>query len=344
MRTVLAAACAAATLSAALGAQSPGPLQRLLEAELARIPAKAGIFVKHLKTGEEAAVLADESFNSASVIKIPVMVMGYQMAEKKTLDLDARVTINKADKRGGSGVLRYHDTGLQPTIRDVLMQMIITSDNTATDIAIAKVGGVAAVNTWLQANSFAPALKLNTTIFEVFRNRYVLADPGAASLTPEDVYALGSGDLAYGTSPRSRLEAIQAGMQKAEVQKENLRRLNDEPSSWLGIITPRGVGRLIEAMETAKLTSAASATDMSRVFRWQQSGSRRLPHYVDVPVGHKTGDFPPAVANDVGVIYTRSGPVVVSFLLNAIREPYGEAEDRMGQVGRAIVEYFDGRP
>jgi len=50
------------------------------------------------------------------------------------------------------------------------------------------------------------------------------------------------------------------------------------------------------------------------------------------------------VANDVGVIYTRSGPVVVSFLLNAIDEPYGEAEDRMGQVGRAIVEYFDGRP
>ena len=39
-----------------------------------------------------------------------------------------------------------------------------------------------------------------------------------------------------------------------------------------------------------------------------------------------------------------AGPVVVSLLLNAIREPYGEAEDRMGQVGRAIVEYFDGRP
>jgi hypothetical protein len=34
--------------------------------------------------------------------------------------------------------------------------------------------------------------------------------------------------------------------------------------------------------------------------------------------------------------------VVVSFLLNAIREPYGEAEDRMGQVARVIVEYFDG--
>jgi beta-lactamase class A len=343
MRIALAAACAVITVPLILGAQGPGPLQRLVQAEISRIPAKAGIYVKHLKTGEEAAVLADERFNSASVIKIPVLVMGYQMAEQGTLDLDARVTMRKADKRGGSGVLRYHDIGLQPTVRDVLMQMIITSDNTATDLAIAKVGGVPAVNSWLQSHGYAPALKLNATILEVFRNRFVLADPGATSLTAEDVYALGSGDLAYGTSPRARLEAIQAGMQAPEVQRENMRRLSDEPSTWLGEITPRGVGRLIEAMETGTLTSAASAREMSRVFRWQQSGARRLPHFLDVPVGHKTGDFPPAIANDVGVIYTRSGPVVVSFLLNAIREPYAEAEDRMGQVARVIVEYFDGR-
>ncbi|MBM3782554.1 MAG: serine hydrolase, partial [Acidobacteria bacterium] len=95
-----------------LGAQGPvptGALQRLLDAELSRIPAKAGIWVKHLKTGEQAAVRGDERFNSASVIKIPVMVMAYQMAEAGRLDLQARVPIGKADRRGGSGVLRYHD-------------------------------------------------------------------------------------------------------------------------------------------------------------------------------------------------------------------------------------------
>ena len=159
----------------------------------------------------------------------PVPVTGY--------DPDDGFAFRSAD---GNYKLRIGFQGgyrVQPTIRDVMMQMIITSDNTATDLAIAKVGGVAAVNTWLQANSFAPALKLNTTVFEVFRNRYVLADPGAATLTPEDVYALGSGDFAYGTSPRSRLEAIQSGMQKAEVQKENLRRLNDELGKTIIMVT-----------------------------------------------------------------------------------------------------------
>ena len=343
MRLYLAIACAL-SLGFVTHAQSPGPLQRLLDGELSRIPARAGIYVKHLKTGEEAFVRPDEPFNSASVIKIPVMVLAYQMSEAGTLDMNARVTIGKADKRGGSGVLRYHDTGLQPTVRDVVMQMIITSDNTATDIAIAKVGGVAPVNAWLQKNGYAPALRLNATILEVFRNRFTLADPKAAALTAEDVYALGSGDLAYGTSPHAWLESVQSGMQRPEVQAENLRRLNSAPDTWLGQITPRGVGRLVEAIETGKHASATSTDEMRRVFRWQQSGSRRLPHYIDVPVGHKTGDFPPAVANDVGVVYTRSGPVVVTFLLNEIREPYAEAEDRMGQVARLIVEYFDGRP
>ena len=340
VRTACLSILSASAFASILLAQ-PRPLERLVAGELARMPAKAGIYVKHLTTGEEAVVNADTRFNSASVIKIPVMVMAYQMADKGTLDLNARVTIGKVDRRGGSGVLRYHDLGLQPTIRDVITQMIITSDNTATDIAIARVGGVAAVNQWLTANRYTD-LKLNFTILDAFRNRYDLVDKDVRSLSAEDVYALGSGDLSYGTAPRARLDAIQTGMRKPENQEVSNTRTNEDPKYWLGEITARGVGRLLEAIEQGTLASAQSTDEMKAAFRRQQSGARRLPHFIDVPVGHKTGDFPPVVANDVGVIYARSGPVVVSLLLNAIREPYGEAEDRMGQVGRVIVEYFDG--
>jgi hypothetical protein len=81
---------------------------------------------------------------------------------------------------------------------------------------------------------------------------------------------------------------------------------------------------------------------MRATLRQQQAGARRLPHYLDVPVGHKTGDLPPMVANDVGIIYARSGPIVVSFVSNAIRGSYGEAEDRIGELARLVVAYFDG--
>jgi hypothetical protein len=83
---------------------------------------------------------------------------------------------------------------------------------------------------------------------------------------------------------------------------------------------------------------------MIRMMRAQQSGARRLPHFVNVGVAHKTGDFPPVLANDVGIIFARSGPIVVSFFANAIEGPYAEAEDRIGRVAQLIVGYFDGVP
>jgi beta-lactamase class A len=340
-RTLAVSLLATLALMPSTAAQRSTGLQSLLDAELARYPAKAGIHVKHLKTGEEAAVLGNDRFNSASVIKIPVMVLAYQLADKKSLSLDARVTVGKDDFRGGSGVLRYHDPGLQPTVRDLITQMIITSDNSATDLMIARVGGVAAVNTWLAANGYAD-LRLNTTIYEVFRRRYEVADPALKGLSPAELYAVQTGDPAFASMPRERFDSIQKAMSRPGLSAELNRQVNEDPASWLGHITPRGTSRMIEAIETCTIASVASCAEMRTAFRRQQAGARRLPHFLDVPVGHKTGDFPPVLANDVGVIYARSGPIVISFLTNAIREPYAELEDRMGRTTRMIVDYFDG--
>ena len=300
LRTLYAAAVMCGSL-VPLAAQAPSGLQRLLDAELARFPGRAGVWVKHLTTGEEAGVRADETFNSASVIKIPVLVLAHQLAEKGQLSLAERITIRKEDIRGGSGIFRYHDIGLQPTLRDVLLQMVITSDNTATDLAIAKVGGVARVNAWLKEAGYADGLKLTQTTGELFAK--------------------------YGALPQ--------GANRNE-------KTNADRAYWLGEMTPRATGRMLEAMQMNTIAAQKSCEDMIRMMRAQQAGSRRLPHFLDVPVAHKTGDFPPVLANDVGIAFARSGPIVISFFANAIEGPYSEAEDRMGRVAQLIVQYFDG--
>ena len=278
----------------------PSPLATLLTRTSAEFPGKAGIWVKHLTTGESAGVRDSEMFNSASVIKIPVLVLAFQMADQGQINLDERITIRKEDIRGGSGIFRYHDAGLQPTFRDVLLQMVITSDNTATDLAIAKVGGVARVNAWLKESGYAGRQRLVQTTGDLFA-KY-------AALGPEDDRnAKTNGDRAY----------------------------------WLGEITPRGVGLMLEAIERRTIASKAACDDMIRMLRAQQAGARRLNHFLTVPVAHKTGDFPPVLANDVGIIYARSGPIVVSFLGNAITGNYGDAEDRIGRFAQQLVEYFD---
>jgi beta-lactamase class A len=281
-------------------AQAPAPLHTLLTRTAAEFPGKAGIWVKHLTTGETVGVRDAEIFNSASVIKIPVLVLAFQMADRGELKLDERVTIRKEDIRGGSGIFRYHDPGLQPTFRDVLLQMVITSDNTATDLAIAKVGGVARVNAWLKESGYADGQRLTQTTAELFAKYN--------ALTPAD---------------------------------ERDGKTNGDRAYWLGEITPRGIGLMLEAIEKKTIASPAACDDMLRMMRAQQAGARRLNHFISVPVAHKTGDFPPVLANDVGIIYARSGPIVVSFLGNSITGNYGDAEDRIGRFGQRLVEYFD---
>ncbi len=278
----------------------PTPLHNLLTRASSEFTGKAGIWVKHLTTGETAGVRDGEMFNSASVIKIPVLVLAFQMADKGTLNLDERITLRKEDVRGGSGIFRHHDAGLQPTFRDVLLQMVITSDNTATDLAIARVGGVARVNAWLKESGYAEGQRLTQTTGDLF-TKYNALGP------TEDRNAKTNADRSY----------------------------------WLGEITPRGMGLMLEAIEKKTIASAASCDAMLRMMRAQQAGARRLNHFITVPVAHKTGDFPPVLANDVGIIYARSGPIVVSFLGNAITGNYGEAEDRIGRFAQQLVEYFD---
>ena len=287
-------------LTAFPAAEQPSPLKVFLARTVAEFPGTAGIWVKHLTTGETAGVQDIELFNSASVIKIPVLVLAFQMADRGELKLDERVTIRKEDIRGGSGIFRYHDAGLQPTVRDVLLQMIITSDNTATDLVIAKVGGVARVNAWLKEAGYADGLRLTQTTGDLFAKYNALAPA-------DDRNGKTNGDRSY----------------------------------WLGEISARATGEMLEAIEKKTIASVASCDEMLRMLRAQQAGQRRLNHYLSVPVAHKTGDFSPVLANDVGIIYARSGPIVVSFLGNAITGNYGEAEDRIGRFAQRLVEYFD---
>ena len=295
-------------LAALPAAAQPSPLQVFLARTVAEFPGHAGIWVKHLTTGESAGIQDTELLNSASVIKIPVLVLAFQMADRGELKLDERITITKEDFRGGSGIFRYHDSGLQPTFRDVLLQMVITSDNTATDLSIAKVGGVAKVNAWLRDKGYAPStgsgpgggMRLVQTTGELF-TKY-------NALTPTD---------------------------------DRNGKTNSDRTYWLGEISARATGQMLEAIEKKTMASPASCDAMLRMLRAQQAGQRRLNHYLSVPVAHKTGDFPPVLANDVGIIYARSGSIVVSFLGNAITGNYGEAEDRIGRFAQRLVEYFD---
>jgi beta-lactamase class A len=56
------------------------------------------------------------------------------------MSLDDRLTMSKIDKVPGSGTLQFMHDGLELTVRDAAWLMTTTSDNTATNLLLDKVG------------------------------------------------------------------------------------------------------------------------------------------------------------------------------------------------------------
>ncbi len=102
---------------------------------------KIAVAVKNLETGESWNHNADEVMQTASLIKVAIMVEAYRQANAKELDLKKHVTLKEDDKVPGAGILTSHfSDGASFSIRDAIRLMIVYSDNTATNLVLDQVG------------------------------------------------------------------------------------------------------------------------------------------------------------------------------------------------------------
>ncbi|MBE0659595.1 MAG: serine hydrolase [Bryobacteraceae bacterium] len=95
-----------------------------------------------LTTGRVASRNGDVAFAQASAIKIPILVTLFRDVSQGRLKLDGVVTLTARDAVGGSGGLqdKIKTANQTLTLRELALLMIRDSDNTATNVLIAKVG------------------------------------------------------------------------------------------------------------------------------------------------------------------------------------------------------------
>jgi len=98
-----------------------------------------GYSVSNLDTGERLSLRGDETFSTASLIKVPILVTLYDLAEQKELSLDDPLTVLKIDQVPGSGVLRFMHPGMTLSVHDAAALMITLSDNTATNLLLDRI-------------------------------------------------------------------------------------------------------------------------------------------------------------------------------------------------------------
>ncbi|MFJ5772006.1 serine hydrolase [Psychrobacillus sp. NPDC093180] len=110
-----------------------------------------GIVIEDLDGGERWKLNGDELFYAASVIKVPIMVAVFSAVERGEISLTDEIILKEDDFVGGSGVIQHLTPGTALSICDIVMLMIIQSDNTATNILIDLVGVEPIVQTMKEA-------------------------------------------------------------------------------------------------------------------------------------------------------------------------------------------------
>ena len=139
-----------AAIATAAQAQQPPPQKELLlwqklessiHIEDQRLDGVLGIAIEDLSSQHTLLLNADETFPTASTIKIAILAELYRQAQQGKLKLTDTYTLQQSDLVGGSGISSALTPGVTKlTLRDVAALMISVSDNSMTNVLIDRVG------------------------------------------------------------------------------------------------------------------------------------------------------------------------------------------------------------
>ena len=98
-----------------------------------------GYSVVDIETGARLSSRGDETFPTASLIKVPILVTVHDLIAKGQLSPDDRLTVLRIDKVPGTGILQHLHDGMTVTVADAAWLMATISDNTATNLLLDRI-------------------------------------------------------------------------------------------------------------------------------------------------------------------------------------------------------------
>ncbi|MBI3395672.1 MAG: serine hydrolase, partial [Spirochaetia bacterium] len=108
-----------------------GPLEERLHALIdAKKKGRCGVFVQNLRDGAFVGIHENDTFEPASLNKLPMAMVVLHRVEQGRLNLDTRLTVTKDDFDGHSGTQQL-EVGADYEVRELLHAMLSDSDNTS---------------------------------------------------------------------------------------------------------------------------------------------------------------------------------------------------------------------
>ncbi len=104
------------------------------------------IFYVDVDTGEYVSVEGSEPIAAASTIKLPILLAFFEEVDAGRISINQTMSIQPQQIALGSGDMQVADPNTQYTALEVATQMIVNSDNTATNMMIDLLGGLETLN------------------------------------------------------------------------------------------------------------------------------------------------------------------------------------------------------
>ena len=283
----LALAAFALCLSAVTAAQAlpasaavePTSLAQQLEA-IAAVPAgQVGIAAIDLVTGREVAVHGKENFPMASVVKIAVAAAYLSEVDSGRRSLAKAIALDESIRSGSDGIgkLMPHP-GVTLSAANLIELMLTVSDNSATDMLMADLGGTRAVQSWIDRNRVA-GVRIDREIA-----RLVLDNLGLPMLPGKT-----AAQTLWASDPLT-IEARAVAVASFDVDRRDS-------------ASPLAIARFLARLDKGEMLTPASRNFLFDVMARCRTGADRIRAGLPAgtPVAHKTGTLA-GISNDVGIV------------------------------------------
>ena len=161
--------------------------ERWLELAAQQSDLQASAYMLILDDGRFAAMQAERPMAAASSIKTPILLAVLELLDQGTLQWNEPLTLTEELVGGGAGWMASRPLGSRFPTHEVATEMIRVSDNSATNLMIARAGGMDAINARFQeldlpstmVNNWLPDLDgTNTTSARDLSRAIALVDSG----------------------------------------------------------------------------------------------------------------------------------------------------------------------
>ncbi len=174
-----------------------GGLKKQLLNLMAQYPSiKPAIYVWEYDKGQYIDINADKIYPAASIIKLPILVRMFKSIEANQFTIYDEMKMIEQYRSSGSGNLQYAQAGRSYTMDYLAKIMIQDSDNTSTNMIMAKLGGMDDINIGLRdwgisttyVRTWLPDLNgtNKTTAADIAKILYNLDNPGFLNINSRE--------------------------------------------------------------------------------------------------------------------------------------------------------------